>query len=285
MALYRHTTRRIGYIVPFTGKKRKFNDSDDDEDEDLIAEEEPRTNIYSVCVVLGLFKKIVDYLNVHERLKVKESCFTKQLSQKNGRLSYWLYGKDLIYNTKTLFDLYRRYERKLLTAGRIPTFFIFACQRGRMVDVELFVNLHPFHKYITNRDVNGYRDEMTLKDMVNQVCRDSRGVECTPLMIAARNEHFQVVQYLIEQGEADPNIATSGGWNALHLAAGYNKTSTETIELLLTHMTLNSINKKTSTGGATPLNFAYYNNNSPLRQEIIALLRSKGGRAHHVVMV
>ncbi len=287
MSLYRDTARRIGYIVPFTGKKRKFNDSDDDEDEDLIVEEEPCTNIYSVCDVLGLFKKIVDYLNVHERLKVKESCFTKQLSQKNGRLSYWLYGNDLIYNTKILFDLYRRYERKFprgteLTAGQIPTLFICACEHGRMVDVELFVNLHPFHKYIANRDVNGYRDDMTLKDMVNQVGRNSRGGECTPLMIAAKNEHFQIVKYLIEQGEADPNIANSRGYNALHYAAGSNETNTELIELLLTHMTLNSINKKTSWWGATPLDYAYRNYNSPIQQEIIALLRSKGGytRAH-----
>ena len=57
-------------------------------------------------------------------------------------------------------------------------------------------------------------------------------------MIAARNEHFQIVKYLIEQGEADPNIADSDGWNALHYAAETNRTNTELIELLLTHMPL-----------------------------------------------
>ena len=51
-----------------------------------------------------------------------------------------------------------------------------------MDDLELFMNLHPYHKYITNRDVNGYKDDMTLRDMVNQVGKDRRGVECTPLM-------------------------------------------------------------------------------------------------------
>ena len=147
-----------------------------------------------------------------------------------------------------------------------------------MNDVELFVNLHPFHKYITNRDVNGYRDDMTLKDMVSQVGRDSDGDECTPLMIAAYGEHFQVVKYLIEQGEADLNIANSRGYNALHYAA-YNRTNTELIELLLTHMPLNNINKK-SGDGETPLDYAYFNNHSPIRQEIIALLRSKGGKAN-----
>ena len=71
------------------------------------------------------------------------------------------------------------------------------------------MNLHPFHKYITNRDVNGYRDDMTLKDMVSQVGKDSYGYDRTPLMAAAKNKHFQLVKYLIEQCEADPNIANS----------------------------------------------------------------------------
>ena len=127
--------------------------------------------------------------------------------------------------------------------------------------------------------MNGYRDDMTLKDMMSQVGRDSDGSECTPLMIAACEEHFQVVKYLIEQGEADPNIANSYGNNALHWSAWKNRTTTEMIQLLLTHMTLNSINKKTSVG-VTPLDRAYLNNDSPIRQEIIALLRSKGGKAN-----
>ena len=49
-------------------------------------------------------------------------------------------------------------------------------------------------------------------------------------MIAAKNEHFQVVKYLIEQGEVDPNIADSNGFNALHFAAIYNKKNTKLID-------------------------------------------------------
>eukprot|EP00942_MAST-04A_sp_MAST-4A-sp1_P013509 g13509.t1 len=79
--------------------------------------------------------------------------------------------------------------------------------------------------YEGRRSIN--EDDMTLKDMVSQVGRTSRGWEWTPLMIAAANEHFQVVKYLIEQGEADPNIARiSGGMNALHYAACNNRTTT-----------------------------------------------------------
>ena len=44
--------------------------------------------------------------------------------------------------------------------------------------------------------------------MVSQVGRNSYGGEWTPLMNAALKEHFQVVQYLIEQGEADLTITT-----------------------------------------------------------------------------
>ena len=185
-----------------------------------------------------------------------------------------------------LYLLIKRYQREFPRGtgyglGRrdaIPTPIVCACEYGRMDDVQLFMNLHPFHKYITNRDVNGYRDEMTLKDMVSQVGKDSGGGECTPLMAAAYGEHFQIVKYLIEQGEADPNIADSYGSNALHCAAHNNKKDTEVIEFLLTNMSLNSINKKGGTGGWTPLDQAYKHNNSPIQQKIIDLIRSKGGK-------
>ena len=92
-------------------------------------------------------------------------------------------------------------------------------------------------------------------------------------MIAAENEHFQIVKYLIEQGEADPNIANSDGQNALHFAANI-----DVFRFLLTHMTLDSINKEDK-DGETPLDWCY--DAYPIRhQEIIALLRLKGGIAN-----
>eukprot|EP00942_MAST-04A_sp_MAST-4A-sp1_P001108 g1108.t1 len=134
----------------------------------------------------------------------------------------------------------------MLTQSQGRSALICACDRGRMNDVLLFVNLHRFHKYI---EMNGVKEgNMTLKEMVNQL--------------------------------ADPNIANSNGWNALHYAAYNNRTNTELIELLLTHMTLDNINKK-NRWGSTPLDFAYEYNNSPIRQDIIALLRLKGGKANY----
>merc|ERR1719263_1492026 len=140
-----------------------------------------------------------------------------------------------------------KYEREFPKG----TPLVCACEKGRFEDVELL---------ITGRnDVNGSNgnnNNMTLKEYVNQVGKSSGGYEETPLIAAAENEHFQIVKYLIEQGEADPNIADSYGENALHRAAGNNEKDTELIELLLTNMTLTSINKK-DIYGRTPLDWAY----------------------------
>ena len=243
-----------------TKQRKEVKDDDDDEIK----------NIYDVCGIPGLFKNILKFLNVKPILKISESCLVKNL----GHASFNECVSEAISKPKQLFELYRRYRNEF----EGDTALVRACEEGRMNDVLLFVNLHRFHKYI---EMNGVKEgNMTLKEMVNQVGKDSRGYEYTPLIAAARNEHFQIVEYLIEQGEADPNIADSGGWNALHYAARFNRTTTELIQLLLTHMSLNNINKK-NRGGYTPLDWAYHHNHSPLRQEIIALLRSKGGKANY----
>ena len=252
--------------------------------------------IESTC---GILTNILEYLDIRTLCNVKRSSLIQQFRKKYGSDDFervrdvalqMVYDRRSInemiqtHSARRLYLLIERYKnefpRGTVFEDDVPTPIVCACQHGRLDDIELFVNLHPFHKYITNRDVNGYRDGMPLKDMVSQVGRDSRGWSCTPLMTAARFEHFHVVKYLIEQGEADPNIATSSGYNALHAAAGHNRTTTELIELLLTHMALDSINKNYM-GGDTPLDYAYRFNESPIRQEIIALLRLKGGKANY----
>ena len=57
-------------------------------------------------------------------------------------------------------------------------------------------------------------------------------VSYTPLMATAKNEHLHIVQLGIEQCEVDPNNVNSM-MNALHYAAEFNRTNTETIEVLL----------------------------------------------------
>ena len=102
---------------------------------------------------------------------------------------------------------------KVKHGATIKNKLIIACEKGHFDAVKLLISRR-------NNDVNGSNgnnNNMTLKEYVNQVGKNSGGYH-TPLMIAARNEHFQIVKYLIEQGEADPNIADSDGWNALHSA-------------------------------------------------------------------
>ena len=219
-----------------------------------------------------IFSRICQYLDIKSLLNLIETSLIKQF----GSDDFKGIVNKLIHPVKRLYLLIESYKIEFLCKTPI----VCACEHGRMDDVELFVNLYPFYKYINNRDVNGYRDDMKLKDMVNQLGRGSECIEFTPLMIAALNEHFQVVKYLIEQGEADPNIVDRYGENALHYAAAFNRTNTELIELLLTHMSLDSINKMNQSE-RTPLEHAYIRNHSPIRQEIIALLRSKGGKAYH----
>ncbi len=187
-------------------------------------------------------------------------------------------------NDDTLYqlckDIQHRFKIQLANGLKIKykeefpkgTPLVCACEKGRFEDVKLL---------ITGRnDVNGSNcnNNMTLKEYVNQEGKNSDGYDRTPLMVAAWFEHFQIVKYLIEQCEADPNIADSrDGYNALHSAAWNNKKDTELIEFLLTNMPLNNINKK-DRWGWTPLDWAYYHNKSPIKQKIIDLIRSKGGK-------
>ena len=234
---------------------------DDDGDDDI-------KNIYDVCGIPGLFQHILIFLNVKSILKMRESCLVKNLSH----TSFNECVSAAISGPKHLFELYRRYGLEFQGKSAL----VCACEKGRMNDVELFIKLHRFHKYIEMKGVK--EGNMTLKEYVSQVGKNGWGGEYTPLMIAARYEHFQIVKYLIEQGEADPNIADSEyGYNALHVAAGNNKTNTELIEFLLTNMSLTSINKKDEDGD-TPLDWAYKFNDSPIKQKIIDLIRSKGGK-------
>ena len=97
------------------------------------------------------------------------------------------------------------------------------------------------------------------------------------LFKASAEENLKAVECFVVNG-ADCNMTDSDGYNALHCAAGYNKKDTKVIEFLLTNMSLTSINKKTRSGGETPLDKAYKFNKSPIQQKIIDLIRSKGGK-------
>ena len=121
--------------------------------------------------------KIFECLDIKSVFNLIKSCLITHLKLDN---------ESKYYIANILYKLIERYRIEFPRGtefgfeNQIPTPIVCACERGRMDDVELFMNLHPFHKYITNRDVNGYRDDMTLKDMVSQVGKDSYGFEKSP---------------------------------------------------------------------------------------------------------
>ena len=361
----------------------KFQTKEKEEEEEGTKNEYSEFDFFSVCNIFGLFQYIVKYLDTKSLLNVTESSLIKQLVENNCNMSFNYYLRRYTENPRRLRDLYKRYKEELshfedgeshdneeyVIRGR--TLFIRAIQAGRKNDVELFVNLHPFSKYIKINEMNE-NDTMNLKDMVNQAsggsmyfsyecialnaaayfghyeiveylvnilyeheelnslvheyyeefpeatpfiaaCEKGRledvklfitghdakatgvtvtdmvnlsgktvhgDMECTALNAAVQEEQFHVVQYLIEQCGANPSITTSEGWGALHVAAQYSTKSTDIMNLLLNNMPIgNGINRK-GWYETTPLDRAIENNNSLIKDEIIALIRSHGGKAN-----
>ena len=90
--------------------------------------------------------------------------------------------------------------------------------------------------------------------------------------------HINIIEYLL-QYDVDVSITDSDGCNALHLAAMWNTTNTNTIQLLLNNMSLNDINHKAN-NGHTPLDYAYHNYYSSIKQDIVKLIRKHDGKAN-----
>ena len=140
--------------------------------------------IESTC---GILTNILEYLDIKTLCNVKRSSLIQQFRKAYGSDDFervrdaalqMVYDRRSInemiqtHSARRLYFLIERYQREFPRGtgwrrDQIPTPIVCACEHGRMNDVQLFMNLHPFHKYITNRDVNGYRDDMTLKDMVS----------------------------------------------------------------------------------------------------------------------
>ncbi len=140
--------------------------------------------------------------------------------------------------------------------------FIVACENGSVEDVEAMIRAAG----------------MDVTAMVNKVGKASNGDSATPLMMAARNEHSDIVKILL-QCNADTATTNNDGDkdNALHFAAAYNKTTTTTVQLLLNNMKLEDINHK-DTDGDTPLDNCYEYNDSSIKQQLIDLIRQNGGK-------
>ena len=147
------------------------------------------------------------------------------------------------------------------------------CEKGRLEDLKLFMKL-----FVACHDVD--RTGVSVKKLLEEVGKDSGGYKRNALMVAAREEKPEVVLYLLEY-DVNPAITDSYyGRNALYFSAGYNKKSTRITESLLKKMPLESINKKNKYGGYTPLDYAY-GNGSPIKNDIVQLIRQHGGKANN----
>ena len=154
-------------------------------------------------------------------------------------------------------------EKKYYAEFPEGTPFVCACEKGRVEDVEGMIR--------------GARAAgMDVTAMVSEVGTRSDGYSVTPLMAAARYEHSTIIEILL-QYNADTATTDHIGQNALHKAAINNKTTTTTVQLLLNNMKLEDINHK-NTDGNTPLDSCYKHNDSSIKQQLIKLIRQKGGK-------
>mgnify|MGYP005623706235 CR=1 FL=1 len=140
-----------------------------------------------------------------------------------------------------------------------------ACEKGRVEDVEGMIR--------------GARAAgMDVTAMVSEVGTDSYGFSFTPLMAAARYEHSTIIEILLQYNADTATTTNRHGSNALHYAAINNTTTTTTVQLLLNNMKLEDINHKDTWNGRTPLDFCYEYNKSSIKQQLIDLIRQKGGK-------
>ena len=213
---------------------------------------------------LHIMETIIYLLDIHSICSFMNTSFIHQFD-KNNRNKFMLLKiiEKIQYKYKKACkeNLIRRYE----FFHPLSTPFVLICQMGRLSDVKLFLRLHTFSTEI-----------QTLKDIVNKDGKRSDCIERTPLGVAAENEHTDVVRYLLEYGKADPTIPDRYGQLPLHRAVWSNKKNTDCIQLLLNHMSTTSINQKTGYGKFTPLTLAT-RNESPIKQDIIDILRLHGG--------
>ena len=118
----------------------------------------------------------------------------------------------------------------------------------------------------------------------NQVGK-GRG-DLNDLVKACIDDDFEKVKALINDDDYGHLIDYTDweGWNSLHLATEVFKKNVQTLQFLIDNYNgkdiKNIINQKTDRNGWTPLDWAY-NNDSPIKNDIVSLLRKYGGKANN----
>ena len=191
--------------------------------------------------------------------KDSKNEISKYLLSKGGKEIDFKQGEEDWNTFGWFYELNEKYKNEFPRG----TPLVCACEKGRVEDVEGMIR--------------GARAAgMDVTAMVSEVGTDSGNYSWTPLMEAAYYERSTIIEILL-QYNADTATTTRDGWNALHVAAANNKTTTTIVQLLLNNMKLEDINHK-DTYGFTPLDRCYNFNDSSIKQQLIDLIRQKGGK-------
>merc|ERR1711871_586769 len=150
-----------------------------------------------------------------------------------------------------------------------------ACEKGRLEDVRMLVEGHDEKK-----------TGMSVDEMISEEGKDSDGDSSTPLAGAARNEHLEIVQYLVKTCSTVDLIGQtdSDGENSLHDAAYWSEKDVQLLQFLIENYSggdIKDIINQTNKDGYTPLDFGYGSQyNTSIKKDIVSLLRKYGGKAN-----
>lgn len=170
-----------------------------------------------------------------------------------------------------LNEFYHKGENQ--AKGKHNTPFIIACQQGHLNNCKFFVKHH---------ELNQEWEGSSVRKMLNHLGYINLGYDSstTALMSATWKEQESIVMYLLKLPSIDLSISNPAGWNVIHDAAYFNKTTTAILKMLLAHPTCTyEVINKINSDSETPLDLAFENqNNSPssIKKEMIDLLICHG---------
>ena len=148
-----------------------------------------------------------------------------------------------------------------------------ACEAGDMDSVRVLVEGHDVEK-----------TGMSVEEWLSNTGKGNDDISCTPLQMAVKNNHLDIVKYLVERfpdvdliGQNNTNTSLL---NSLHFAA-WESDNVEILEFLIKSYKkdIKDIINEKDFDGQTPLDYAYAFNFSDARERIIKLLRKYGGKA------
>jgi len=206
-------------------------------------------------------KNEIEQLEAEERRIEMEKKRKDLLAKKEQREKE---KKEKEAEEQKLKELYKTLTEKYKKEFPRGTPLVCACEKGCVEDVEGMIR--------------GARAAgMDVTAMVSEVGTSSNGSSHTPLIAAAFCEHSTIIEILL-QCNADTATTDDYGANALHIAAGNNNKTTTIVQLLLNNMKLEDINNHKTRHGKTPLDHCYNYNKSFIKQQLIDLIRQKGGK-------